>query len=120
MIFSPRLPTRTRCSMFRHHRIWNRRLAQEDQEPSASGQVWLVMHRYNFDLVDTENATGVTGALLDDDDQAMRVGLELAQEVRQVRPELIGQGCEILIRREDGGEVWRVSIDEPPKRKNGS
>jgi hypothetical protein len=78
------------------------------------------MHQYHFDLVDTENATGVTGALLDDDDQAMTVALELAQEVRQARPELIGQGCEILIRREDGGEVWRVSIDEPPKRKNGS
>ena len=41
------------------------------------------MHRYHCDLVDTEKATGLTGALLDDDEQAMKVALELAQELQQ-------------------------------------
>jgi hypothetical protein len=88
-------------------------------ERSGRRQVWLLMQRYHFDLVDAENAVGVTGVLLDDDEQAKKVALELAQEVRQGRPELIGEGCEILIKRDDGGEVWRVSIDQLSKPKNG-
>jgi hypothetical protein len=78
------------------------------------------MHRYHFDLVDNENVTDVSGAILDDDEQARKVALELAQAVRDGRPELIGLGYEILVRGENGAEVSRVSIDQPPRGNNGS
>lgn len=77
------------------------------------------MQRYHFDLINTENVTDVKGAILDDDDQARKVASQLAQAVREGRPELIGRGCEILVRRDNGGEISRVSID-PAKGKNGS
>lgn len=77
------------------------------------------MQRYHFDLIDTENVTDVRGAILDDDDQARKVASRLAQAVREGRPELIGRGCEILVRRDNGSELSRVSID-PVRGKNGS
>jgi hypothetical protein len=70
------------------------------------------MRRYHFELVDTTSVTGVNGAILDDDAQARKVARELAHEVRQGRPELIGQGYEILVRTDEGDEVSRVAIDE--------
>ena len=76
------------------------------------------MQRYHFDLIDTESVTDVKGAILDDDEQARKVASQLAQAVREGRPELIGRGCEILVRRENGSEISRVSID-PMKGKNG-
>jgi len=70
------------------------------------------MQRYHFDLVDRENAMGVTEH--DDDEQAMKVAPKLAPELRLVRPELIGQGCEILIGTRRWRRVWRVSVDQLP------
>jgi len=83
--------------MFRHHRPGTAVLRRDDRPAGR-----LVTQRYHFDLVDRENAIGVAGH--DDDEQAMKVAPKLAPEVRQVRPELIGQGCEILIGQDDGGE----------------
>jgi hypothetical protein len=78
------------------------------------------MPRYHFDLVSIEDVTDVTGAILVDDDQAEKVALSLAIDVREARPEFIGKGYEILVRNEDGNEIFRVSIDRPLKPKNGS
>ena len=78
------------------------------------------MRRYHFDLVDTNSVTDVNGAILDDDAQANKVARELAQEVREGRPELIGQGYEILVRTENGEEILRVAIDQALVRGNGS
>ena len=78
------------------------------------------MRRYHFDLVDTNSVTDVNGAILDDDDQAKKVARELANEVREGRPELIGHGYEILVRTDKGEEISRVAIDRAPVRSNGS
>ncbi len=77
------------------------------------------MQRYHFDLVDTDVVTDVKGAMLDGDDQARRIALDLAQAVRDGRPELIGRGYEVLVRRENGSEMSRVAID-PGKRRDAS
>jgi hypothetical protein len=78
-----------------------------------------VMPRYHFDLVSSEEVTDVTGAILDDDEQAEKVALGLAVDVREAKPEFIGKGYEIVVRTEDGNEIFRVSIDRVPGRKNG-
>lgn len=70
------------------------------------------MRRYHFDLIDTDTVTNASGALLDDD-QARKVAHALALEVRLQRPDLIGQGCEILVRTEGGIEILRAAIDQP-------
>jgi hypothetical protein len=77
------------------------------------------MPRYHFDLVNPEEVTDVTGAILDDDNQAEKIARSLATDVRAVRPDFIGKGCEIVVRTEDGNEIFRVSIDRLPKRTNG-
>jgi hypothetical protein len=77
------------------------------------------MPRYNFDLVTTEEVAGVTGAILDDDDQAEKVARNLATDVREARPDFIGKGCVIVVRTGDGNEIYRVSIDRIPRRTNG-
>ena len=71
------------------------------------------MPHYHFDLVSAGHghATDVSDAVLDGDDLAEKVGHELAQQVREGRPELIGQGYEILVRNEDGDEIARVPIE---------
>jgi hypothetical protein len=69
------------------------------------------MPRYFFDLIDTSSVTDVNVAILDDDEQARTLARDLAAEVRQARPELIGQGYEVLIRNERRDEIARVSID---------
>lgn len=71
------------------------------------------MRRYHFNLIDTNTVTDAGGALLDDDDQARKVARELALEVRLQRPDLIGQGYEILVRTEGGVEILRAAIDQP-------
>jgi hypothetical protein len=76
------------------------------------------MRRYHFDLVNTDHVTDAGGALLDDDDQAMKVAHNLAQGVRETRPELIGRGYRIAVRAEDGNEVCRVAVD-PDKGDGG-
>lgn len=78
-----------------------------------------IMPRYHFDLVDTEEVTDVAGAILDDDHHALKVAQSLATDVRAARPDFIGRGCEIVVRTEDGSEIFRVSIDGIPKRTNG-
>jgi hypothetical protein len=77
------------------------------------------MPRYNFDLVTTEEVAGVTGAILDDDDQAEKVARSLATDVRESRPDFVGKGCEIVVTTGDGNEIFRVSIDRTPRRTNG-
>ena len=77
------------------------------------------MRRYHFDLVDTNSVTDVNGAILHDDAQANKVAHELAHEVREGRPELIGHGYEILVRTEHGEEISRVAIDRAVVRGNG-
>jgi hypothetical protein len=77
------------------------------------------MPRYHFDLVSSEVVTDVTGAILDGDDQAEKVALSLAEDARKARPEFIGKGYEIIVRTEDSNEIFRVSIDQIPKRTNG-
>jgi hypothetical protein len=77
------------------------------------------MPRYHFDLVASEEVTDVTGATLDNDDQAERVALSLATDVREAKPEFIGKGYEIVVRTEEGNEIFRVSIDHVPRLKNG-
>jgi len=72
------------------------------------------MRRYHFDLIDTDDVTVANGAILDDDNQARRVALDLARGVREGRPELIGCGYQILVRNESGEEISRVSIDRLP------
>jgi hypothetical protein len=71
------------------------------------------MRRYHFDLVDTYTVTDATGAVLENDAQAKHVALKLAHDVRQHRPELLGQGYEVLVRTEDGDEIIREAIDLP-------
>ena len=68
------------------------------------------MRRYHFDLVNTDHVTGAGGALLDDDNHATKVAHDLAQGVRETRPELIGQGYRIAVRAADGNEVCRVAV----------
>ncbi|MDN5001514.1 DUF6894 family protein [Bradyrhizobium sp. GCM10027634] len=75
------------------------------------------MRRYHFDLVDTNSVTDAGGALLADDDQARNVARDLAQEVRETRPQLVGRGYGISVRAANGAEVFRVEID--PKKENG-
>lgn len=72
------------------------------------------MPHYHFDLVSTDTATDVSDAVLDGDDLARKVGFELAHQVREGRPELIGQGYEILVRNDSGDEITRVPIDQLP------
>ena len=72
------------------------------------------MPHYHFDLVSADHATDVSDAVLGGDDLAAKVALELAHQVREGRPELVGQGYEILVRNKDGDEIARVSIDPPP------
>jgi hypothetical protein len=72
------------------------------------------MPHYHFDLVSTDETTDVSDAVLDGDDLAKQVGLELAQQVREAHPELLGQGYEILVRNEAGDETSRISIDDLP------
>ena len=78
------------------------------------------MRRYHFDLIDTNTVTDASGALLDDDDQARKVAQELALEVRLQRPDLIGQGYEILVRTEAGVEILRAAIDQPWKARGSA
>jgi hypothetical protein len=78
------------------------------------------MRRYHFDLVDTNAVTDAIGAVLDDDNQAKKVALRLAAQVRGERPHLIGQGYEILVRTDDGDEIVREAIDALPGKGNGS
>jgi hypothetical protein len=70
------------------------------------------MRRYHFDLIATNHVTDSKGAILDDDGQARKIAMELAHDVCQGRPELIGRGCEILVRAENGDEITRVAIDQ--------
>jgi hypothetical protein len=72
------------------------------------------MPHYHFDLVSADNITDVSDAVLDSDDLARKVGLELAHQVREARPELIGQRYEILVRNDAGDEIARVPIDQLP------
>lgn len=76
------------------------------------------MRRYHFDLVDTNSVTDVHGAILSDDAHATKIARELALEVREGRPELIGQGYEILVRTESGDEVSRIALDRLPNDAN--
>lgn len=76
------------------------------------------MRRYHFDLVDTDRVTNAGGAILDHDDQARKIAEDLAQDVRDTRPELIGQGYHISVRAENGNEVCRVAVDRE-KGKGG-
>lgn len=69
------------------------------------------MRRYYFDLNDTHSVVDAGGALLDNDSQALKIAQHLVQEVRQTRPQLIGQGYEIVVRSEAGDEVLRAAID---------
>ena len=69
------------------------------------------MRRYHFDLVDTNSVTDAGGALLIDDNQAWKVARDLAREVRERRPQLIGLGYTISVRAANGSEVFRVEID---------
>jgi hypothetical protein len=73
------------------------------------------MRRYHFDLLDTNSVTDATGAILDDDNHARKVALDLARGARQGRPDLIGQGYEIRVRSENGEEISRLALDQPPK-----
>ena len=77
------------------------------------------MRRYHFDLIDTNNVTGVTGAILDDDNHARKVALRLARQARQGRPDLMGHGYEIRVRSESGDEISRLALDQLPKDGNG-
>jgi len=72
------------------------------------------MPHYHFDLVSTDSATDVSDAVLDGDEFARKVGLELAHQVRGAHPELLGQDYEILVRNESGDEISRISIDALP------
>jgi len=76
------------------------------------------MRRYHFELVDTDRVTDAGGAILDHDDQARKIAEDLAQGVRETRPELIGQGYQISVREENGSEVSRVAVD--PEKGDGS
>ena len=77
------------------------------------------MRRYHFDLIDTNNVTDVTGAILDDDDHAIRVALDIARDARKERPDLMGRGYEVVVRIEGGEEISRTALDLPPKDGNG-
>ena len=77
------------------------------------------MRRYHFDLIDPNQVTDTKGAILDDDGRAMKVALELARDVREGRPELIGRGCQILVRLDNGDEISRIPIDQVPGDENG-
>jgi hypothetical protein len=79
-----------------------------------------IMHRYHFDLIATNTVTDASGAILDDDNQARKVAQKLARKVREQRPELIGQGYEILVRTEGGDEILRTAIDHSPAEGDGS
>ena len=63
--------------MFRHHPPGTALLRRDDR---PAGKLGWSLQRYDFDLVDRENAIGVAGH--DDDEQAMK----LAPEVRQFVP----------------------------------
>jgi hypothetical protein len=69
------------------------------------------MHRYYFDLISTEHVPDATGAVLSTDEEAIRVARDLARDVRDNRPELVGQGYEILVRTDSDAEISRVAID---------
>ena len=72
------------------------------------------MPHYHFDLISTDHTTDVSDAVLDGDDVARKVGRELAHQVCEGRPELIGKGYEILVRNEDGDEIARLAVDQLP------
>jgi hypothetical protein len=73
------------------------------------------MRRYHFDLIDTNNVTDVTGAVLDDDNHANRIALDLARDAREGRPDLMGHGYEIRVRTESGEEISRTALDLPQR-----
>ena len=85
--------------------------------PEPSNAI-ATMRRYHFDLVDTNTVTDATGAVLDDDNQARKIAYRLAEQVRGERPDLVGQGYEILVRTDEGDEVLRAAIDKGPRRGN--
>jgi hypothetical protein len=72
----------------------------------------LAMHKYYFDLINTDKITDAKGAVLSDDEQAKKVAHNLARDVRADRPELVGRGFEVLIRTESGEEISRVPVDQ--------
>ena len=77
------------------------------------------MRRYHFDLVHTDSVTDAGGSILGDDEQARKVARKLVHEVREKRPELVGQGYEVLVRTDNGDVISRSAIDRPPTG-NGS
>lgn len=77
------------------------------------------MRRYHFDLVDSKSVTDVIGAILDDDNHAKKVALEIARDARQGRPDLVGHGYEIRVRSDSGEEISRLALDLLPKNGNG-
>jgi hypothetical protein len=77
------------------------------------------MRRYHFDLVDTTSVTDANGAILDSDEQAIKVARDIVHEVRETRPELLGHGYEVLVRADNGQEIWRTAVDRPADGSNG-
>jgi hypothetical protein len=74
------------------------------------------MPRYNFSLVDSQTVSDQGGQVLQDDSQAVVVAEQLAQQLSDLRPELLGQQFAILVRDEHGEEVHRAPLDRQSRR----
>lgn len=69
------------------------------------------MPRFYFDLIDGKKVPDPAGQMLRDKGAATRVADKLARDIYKIRPELRGKDFSILVRGEDGEEVYRAEIE---------
>ena len=68
--------------------------------------------RFHFDLVDGKTIADKGGQELEDAVQASEVADKLARHLVQEEPMLAAKGYSILVRDEDGEEVYRTKLIE--------
>ncbi len=69
------------------------------------------MPRFYFDLIDGKKVPDPAGQMLRDAGAATRVADKLARDIYKIRPELRGKDFSILVRGEDGEEVYRAELE---------
>jgi hypothetical protein len=69
------------------------------------------MPRFYFDLIDGKKVPDPAGQMLRDEGAAARVADKLARDIYKIRPELRGKDFSILVRGEDGEEVYRAELE---------
>jgi hypothetical protein len=69
------------------------------------------MPLYYFKLVDSRIVSDYGVHQLADEDAARKAAIELAQSIREARPDFVGQGCSVSVTDEDGTGICVVPVD---------